>query len=80
MHTERTTIRISSSRSYARLSRSIKALNDLAYSEDIFANDRIEFQDVYDQDGSLTHFEITGSPLDFFQIGLRYGSLETKQL
>ena len=31
---------------------------------------------MYAKDGTLTHFEITGAPLDFFQIGLRYGALE----
>jgi hypothetical protein len=38
--------------------------------------ERIEFQDVYAKDGTLTHFEITADPLDLFQIGLRYGALE----
>jgi hypothetical protein len=73
---DRTTIRLSSSRSYARLAYVIKSMNENMYAEEIFKEDRIDFQDRYDQNGELTHFEITGSPLDFFQIGLRYGSLE----
>ena len=73
---DRTTIRLSSSRSYARLAYVIKQMNENLYSAGIFESDRIDFQDRFDQNGELTHFEITASPLDFFQIGLRYGSLE----
>ena len=76
---DRTTIRLSSSRSYARLARVIKQMNENLYGEDIFKNDRIDFQDKYDENGNLTHFEVTGSPLDFFQIGLRYGAAEENE-
>lgn len=75
----RTTILLASSRSYAKLARVIVTLNELLYEEDIFAGDRIEVKDMYDAEGALTHFEITGTPLDFFQIGLRYGRLEEKE-
>jgi hypothetical protein len=75
----RITICLASSRSYAKLARVIITLNELLYEADIFAEDRIELNDVYDKEGALTHFEITGSPLDFFQIGLRYGRLEEKE-
>ena len=74
----RTTIRLASSRSYAKLARVIVTLNELLYEADIFETDRIEIKDIY-YEGELTHFEITGSPLDFFQIGLRYGRLEQKE-
>ena len=79
MHKERTTICISASRSYAKLAKAIIDLNDLGYSDDLFAEDRIEFKVVYDKGGNLTHFEVTGSPLDFFQIGLRYGHMVEKE-
>lgn len=79
MHTERTTICISASRSYAKLAKAIIDLNDLGYSDALFAEDRIDFKDVYDRAGNLTHFEVTGSPLDFFQIGLRYGKMVEKE-
>ena len=29
-----------------------------------------------DEDGNMSRFIITGTALDFFQIGLRYGGLE----
>jgi hypothetical protein len=73
---ERTTLFISSNRSYATLSKAVSILNDNLYSNEIFAADRVEFKDVYDSDGSLSHFEIVGTPTDFFQIGLRYGAME----
>ena len=75
----RTTILLASSRSYAKLARVIVTLNELLYEADVFETDRIEIKDIYDAEGELTHFEITGSPLDFFQIGLRYGRLEQKE-
>ena len=75
----RTTILLASSRSYAKLARVIVTLNELLYEADVFETDRIEIKDIYDSEGELTHFEITGSPLDFFQIGLRYGRLEQKE-
>jgi hypothetical protein len=73
---ERTTLFISSNRSYATLSKAVSILNDNLYGNEIFAADRVEFKDVYDSDGSLSHFEIVGTPTDFFQIGLRYGAME----
>lgn len=75
----RTTILLASSRSYAKLARVIITLNELLYDAEVFAEDRIEIKDIYDSEGELTHFEITGSPLDFFQIGLRYGRLEENE-
>jgi len=73
---ERTTLFISSNRSYATLSKAVSILNDNLYGNEIFAADRVEFKDVYESDGSLSHFEIVGTPTDFFQIGLRYGAME----
>ena len=73
---ERTTLFISSNRSYATLSQAVSAINENLYRNEIFAADRVEFKDVYESDGSLSHFEIVGTPTDFFQIGLRYGAME----
>jgi len=75
----RMTIRIAASRSYARLAKAVKDMNENIYGSDIFAEDRIEFKPVYDSEYNLTHFEITGSPLDMFQIGLRYGHMEERE-
>jgi hypothetical protein len=73
---ERTTLFISSNRSYASLAKAILTINENLYRNEIFAADRVEFKDVYESDGSLSHFEIVGTPTDFFQIGLRYGAME----
>ena len=77
---QRTTLLLSSSRSYATLSKAVSILNDNLYGNEIFAADRVEFTDVYDSDGSLSHFEIVGTPTDFFQIGLRYGAMEEAKM
>ena len=70
---------ISSTRSFARLSKAIKELNENLYSADLFADDRIEFKPVFDADHNLVHFEVSASPLDMFQIGLRYGRMEENE-
>ena len=79
MTMNRMTIRLTHSRSYARLAKAVKDMNENIYGSDIFAEDRIEFKPVYDSEYNLTHFEITGSPLDMFQIGLRYGHMEERE-
>jgi len=76
---DRMTIRLTSSRSYARLAKAVIDMNKNIYGNEIFAEDRIEFKDAYDADGNLTHFEITGTALDMFQIGLRYGHMEERE-
>jgi hypothetical protein len=74
----RMTIRLTHSRSYAKLAKAIGDMNKNIYGNEIFADDRIEFNPVYDSEYNLTHFEVTGSPLDMFQIGLRYGHMEER--
>jgi hypothetical protein len=76
---DRTTLTVSGTRSYASLAKAVQIVNENLYADDIFAEDRIEFRDVYAQDGSLVRFEIDGTPLDFFQIGIRYGTIEEKK-
>ena len=75
-YNEKVTILLSASRSYASLARAIHTINENIYNEEEFVNDKIILKDVYAKDGSLCHFEITGTPLDLFQIGLRYGGYE----
>lgn len=80
MSNSRTTIILSSFRSYARLAKVIKHLNENLYGDDIFKEDRIELNPIMNsRTGDLEQFEITGTPLDFFQIGLRYGADEEKE-
>jgi hypothetical protein len=73
------TISLSASRSYASLARAVHTINDNLYKDELFAEDRIVLKDFYAKDGSLTHFEITGAPLDLFMVGARYGSIEERK-
>lgn len=77
---KRTTIILSSFRSSSRLANAIKHLNDTIYQSDMFTEDRIKFEPIMNsKTGDLEHFEVTGTPLDFFQIGLRYGASEERE-
>lgn len=74
--TERTQLILSSTRDYQFLKTAVNAINENLYKGDLFVNDRIEMEIQHDKDGDFTRYIITGTPLDFFQIGLRYGALE----
>ena len=74
--TERTQLILSSTRNYEFLKTAVDAINENLYKGDLFVNDRIEMEIQHDKDGDFTRYIITGTALDFFQIGLRYGALE----
>lgn len=76
---DRTTLILSAGRSYARLAQVIKRLNDSLYDSEDSKEDRIEFNPIMSDKGDLLHFEIKGTPLDFFAIGLRYGASEENE-
>jgi len=73
------TISLSASRSYAALAQAVQTINNNLYKDELFAEDRIVLKDFYTKCGTLTHFEITASPLDFFMIGARYGAIEERK-
>jgi hypothetical protein len=73
---DRTQLILSSVRSYEFIKKAIDTINENLYSNDLFMNDRIQLDVELDEDGDMSRFIITGTALDFFQIGLRYGSLE----
>ena len=74
--TERTQLILSSVRNYEFIKKAVDAINENLYKSDLFENDRIEIEVQHGEDGSMDRFIVTGTALDFFQIGLRYGSLE----
>ncbi len=74
--TERTQLILSSVRNYEFIKKAIDTINENLYSSDLWVNDRIQMDVEQDEDGNMSRFIITGTALDFFQIGLRYGSLE----
>jgi len=75
----RITICLTANRSFGRLAKAVEDMNKNLYASDIWADDRVELKPVYDSEYNLMHFEVTGSPLDMFQIGLRYGHMEEKE-
>jgi len=77
--TDRTQLILSSVRNYEFIKKAIDTINENLYSSDLWVNDRIQMDVEQDEDGNMSRFIITGTALDFFQIGLRYGSLEEKR-
>jgi len=76
---DRVTILVSASRSFASMAQAVDMVNQNLYGSDAFVADRVVFDPVYSPTGDLSHFELTGTPLDFFQIGVRYGEIEEKK-
>ena len=74
--TDRSQLILSSTRNYEFLKTAVDAINENLYKGDLFVNDRIEMEIQHDKDGDFIRYVITGTALDFFQIGLRYGALE----
>jgi hypothetical protein len=58
--------------------RAVIELNELLYEEEKFAKDRVELNVVRNSEGEVGCFELTGTPIDFFQVGLKYGKSEEK--
>ena len=79
LYNDKVTILVSSARSFASLARAIHTINESLYGENANNGEKIMLKDVYEKDGSLHHFEITGTPLDLFQVGLRYGGYEAEK-
>ena len=74
--TDRTQLILSSVRNYEFIKKAVDTINENLYSSDLWVNDRIQMDVEQDEDGNMNRFIITGTALDFFQIGLRYGALE----
>lgn len=78
-NSERTTIRLTSNRSLHDLSTCIDKINDNLYDSVLYNDDRIVLRTIYSIDETISHFEIEGSPIDFFHLGMRLGALEEKR-
>jgi hypothetical protein len=76
MTSERTQLLLSSVRRLDFLNQAIEQINENLYSNELFKDDRIKLEVELDEDGDVMRYIITGTPLDFFQLGLRYGNLE----
>lgn len=77
--TERTQLILSSVRNYEFIKKSVDAINENLYKDELWKDHRIEMEIATLPTGEHAQYIITGSPLDFFQLGLRYGSLEEKR-
>lgn len=76
--TNRSTLLIGHHRDENRLMRAVIELNELLYEEERMAKDRVELNTVRNEKGEITCYELTGAPIDFFQIGLKYGKSEER--
>jgi len=77
--TDRTQLILSSVRNYEFIKKAVDTINENLYSSDLWENDRIQMDVEKDEDGNMSRFIITGTALDFFQIGLRYGALDERR-
>ena len=80
MTSERTQLLLSSARRYDLLKKSVDTINKNLYSNELFKDDRIQLEFELDKEGEVMRYLITGTPLDFFQLGLRYGTLEDQEI
>ena len=76
--TNRSTLLLGHHRDENRLMRAVIELNELLYEEERMAKDRVELNTVRNEKGEITCYELTGAPIDFFQIGLKYGKSEER--
>jgi hypothetical protein len=74
--TDRTQLILSSVRNYEFIKKSVDAINENLYKDDMWKDHRIEMEIATLPTGEHAQYIIHGTALDFFQIGLRYGSLE----
>lgn len=78
MLNDRTILLLANSRDEDRLMRAVITVNENLYENEIMADDRIIMTTVRNAQNEIERYEIEGTPLDFFQIGLRYGRAEER--
>ena len=76
--TNRTILLLTGTRDENRLMRAVMDVNENLYESEIMADDRIVMTTVRNSNDEILRYELEGSPLDFFQIGLRYGKAEER--
>jgi len=78
MYNERTILLLACTRDENRLMRAVMDVNDNLYDGEIMGDDRIIMNTIRNEDGDILRYELEGTALDFFQVGLRYGKAEEK--
>ena len=78
MRNDRTILLLTGTRDENRLMRAVMDVNDNLYESEIMADERIIMTTVRNSNDEILRYEIEGTALDFFQIGLRYGRAEER--
>ena len=78
MTKDRTILLLANSRDENRLMRAVITVNDNLYENEMMADERIVMNTVRNAYDEIVRYEIEGTPIDFFQVGLRYGRAEER--
>lgn len=78
MRNDRTILLLTGTRDENRLMRAVMEVNDNLYDSEIMADERVIMTTVRNANDEILRYELEGTPLDFFQIGLRYGKAEER--
>ena len=78
MRNDRTILLLTGTRDENRLMRAVMEVNDNLYDSEIMADERVIMTTVRNANDEILRYELEGTPLDFFQIGLRYGSAQER--
>ena len=78
MLNDRTILLLAKTRDEDRLMRAVITVNENLYENEIMADERIIMTTVRNANDEIERYEIEGTPLDFFQVGLRYGRAEER--
>ena len=78
MTKDRTILLLANSRDENRLMRAVITVNGNLYENEMMADERIVMNTVRNAYDEIVRYEIEGTPIDFFQVGLRYGRAEER--
>ena len=74
-----TILLLTGTRDENHLMRAVMEVNENLYEQEWQADERVIMTTVRDANDEILRYELEGSPLDFFQIGLRYGRAEERE-
>ena len=78
MTKDRTILLLANSRDENRLMRAVITVNDNLYENEMMADERIVMNTVRNAYDEIVRYEIEGTPIHCFQVGLRYGRAEER--
>lgn len=77
-YNDRTILLLTGTRDENRLMRAVMDVNENLYESEIMADERIIMTTVRNSNDEILRYELEGTALDFFQVGLRYGRAEER--